>query len=198
VRSLHRINRSPDSPHRICKLGGPTEADPGELLIVGGTSGINRSIGSSNWKRPSSNRRSAAQEVTSFVFEKARNMWSTRNGVCASLSGPPDTFQIYQISADEHGGGDPRQNVAINEPLHGSVRRPRSYLLARSGEDTHSRGSSNQWSYTQLRAETWFRRRLAISKLSFRTKCIRRGQRMLARGPKRLMTDGQSMSALPW
>ena len=51
--------------------------------------GINCSIGSSSWKRPSSNRRSAAQDVISFVFEKTRNMWSTRKGIWASLSAHP-------------------------------------------------------------------------------------------------------------
>src|SRR5262249_7214611 len=51
--------------------------------------GMNCSIGSSSWKQPSSKRRSAAQDVISFVFEKTRNMWSTRNGICASMSAHP-------------------------------------------------------------------------------------------------------------
>src|SRR5215469_5628120 len=86
--------------------------------------GINCSIGSLSWKWPSSNRRSAAQDVISFVFEKTRNMWSTRNGIGASLSAHPANH-IYQISTDEHRGRESRKKIPINVPLHGSVRRPK-------------------------------------------------------------------------
>src|SRR5262249_170625 len=86
--------------------------------------GINCSIGSSSWKWPSSNRRSAAQDVISFV-EKTRNMWSSRNGIGASLSAPSNAYHIYQISTDEHRGRESRNKIPINVPLHGSVRRPK-------------------------------------------------------------------------
>src|SRR5262249_39040649 len=54
--------------------------------------GIYCSIRSSSWKRPSSNKRSVAQDVISFVFEKTRNMWSLRSGIFASLSAHPMHF----------------------------------------------------------------------------------------------------------
>src|SRR6476620_4756970 len=65
---------------------------PGRSTRRFASCGMNRSIGSSSWKRPSSNRRSAAQDVISFVFEKTRNMWSTPKGICASLSAQPMHF----------------------------------------------------------------------------------------------------------
>src|SRR5262249_19673163 len=86
--------------------------------------GMNCSIGSSSWKQPSSKRRSAAQDVISFVFEKTRNMWSTRNGICASMSAHPmhvtSIKSLLTSTAEEN-----PERIAINVPLHGSVRGPK-------------------------------------------------------------------------
>ena len=66
-----------------------SDVAPGRSTERFASCGINRSTGSSSWKRPSSNSSSAAQDVISLVFEKMRNMWSTRKGICASLSAHP-------------------------------------------------------------------------------------------------------------
>src|SRR5215467_4374826 len=80
--------------------------------------GINCSIGSSSWKWPSSNRRSAAQDVDAeYVVDP---QWYRR-----FLVGPSNAFHIYQISTDEHRGRESRKKIPINVPLHGSVRRPK-------------------------------------------------------------------------
>src|SRR6516165_33925 len=39
--------------------------------------------------------------------------------------GPPNAFHVCQISADEHGGRESRKKIPINNPLHGSMRRPK-------------------------------------------------------------------------
>ncbi len=69
-----------------------SEVAPGRKTRRFASWGINLSIGSSSWNRPSSNSSSAAQDVISLVLEKTRNMWSTRNGICASLSAHPTQF----------------------------------------------------------------------------------------------------------
>ena len=95
---------------------------------------MNLEIGSSSWKRPSSNNRRAAQDVISFVFEKTRNMWSTPHWHLRFLVGPSNAFHIYQISADEHRGRESRKKIAIDVALHGSVRRPK---VVPGGRDFH-------------------------------------------------------------
>src|SRR5215813_249617 len=79
-----------DRPDR--RLGWSNDVASGRSTRRFASCGINCSIGSSSWKWPSSNRRSAAQDVISFVFEKTRNMWSSRNGIGASLSAHPRHF----------------------------------------------------------------------------------------------------------
>src|SRR5262249_21235707 len=88
-----------------------------------------------SWKRPSSNKRRAAQEVTSFVFEKTRNMWSTRNGICASLSAHPMHFTSTKSLPTSTAEENPERRSPVNVPLHSSVRRPK---IVSGGCDFHA------------------------------------------------------------
>src|SRR4029450_7816219 len=74
--------------------------------------GVNRSIGSSSWKSPSSNRRRAAEDVT------------PRQGYLPFLGGPADAGHIDQVPPDEQRGRESGKKTAIDVSLHGRVRRP--------------------------------------------------------------------------
>jgi hypothetical protein len=103
---------------------------PGRSTRRFASCGMNRSIGSSSWKRPCSNKRSAAQDVISFVFEKTRNMWSTRNGICASLSAHPMHFTSTKSLPTSTAEENPERRLPSTYRCMAACAGPKSYPVA--------------------------------------------------------------------
>src|SRR3977135_3353393 len=77
---------------------------PGRSTLRFASCGINRSIGSSSWNRPSSNSSSAAQDVISLVLENAPKDVVDPQRDLRLLVSPSNTMHVHQIPADKDRG----------------------------------------------------------------------------------------------